>query len=681
MRFAQRSQRFGRILKTRIFAWLFIRVTAIWLFVPVIQSALFVPFLDGTHNHILDPWGNWLNAGGRIDAFPYGPMMYICFLPATYLFKLVGEFLGTSSLTSIQLSICFTMLVLDFGIVYFLGVFKEKNHTYWSWLVLVSPLAIFISFIHGQVDLVPAFFLFIAIREISRRKWFRVGLFLGIGIAAKFSLALVLPFILIYFISTHSQIKNMGRFVYGLSIPIILGFSPYLWSKGFRTMVLGTPETLKSFSLGISVGKFQVPLILIAYVLLFIWFWNLNRISAPVLQAFIGSSMLAIAGCQTSSVGWFWWGLPIIFLILKQGSSRTLFLVLAWQLTSIFVYLPLGNTTKVRFTSTEITLKLTTLQQNLFFSLNLILLVTIIAKVLMDAVTNSDRFALAKSPLAVSISGDSGVGKDSLTKSLASYLGEENSAILLGDDYHLYERGDISWLAITHLNPDANDLDLMRDHFRQFMRREKVVARHYDHAKGRFTLPREILPSDLIVINGLHAQLVTEPTDLDLKIFLSMDEDLRVKFKADRDLNERGHADFESILKSIKARESDYFDFVHPQAQSADLHFNVQALTIDPVRTLIHVRCSSSSYLRSLYATLMSITSCPVKINTFSGQVSLEVDAANFQASDSKVIIEALLPSADQLLSNEASYIDGDMGFMAATSLILLGKRRLASGS
>ena len=146
-------------------------------------------------------------------------------------------------------------------------------------------------------------------------------------------------------------------------------------------------------------------------------------------------------------------------------------------------------------------------------------------------------------------------------------------------------------------------------------------------------------------------------------------------------MNERGHADLKSILKSIKARESDYFDFVHPQAQSADLHFNVQALTIDPVRTLIHVRCSSASYLRSLYATLMSITSCPVKINTFSGQVSLEVDASNFQAGDSKVIIETLLPHADQLLSNETTYLEGDMGFMATTSLILLGKKRLANGA
>ena len=681
MRFAQKNQPFGRILKTKIFAWLLVRIAAIWLFVPVIQSALFVPFLDSTHNHILDPWGNWLSTGGRVDAFPYGPMMYVCFLPAIYLFKLIGEFLGVNGLTSVQLSIGFTMLVLDFALSYFLGVFREKKPSYWSWLVILSPLAIFISYIHGQLDLVPAFFLFIAVQEITKRNWLRVGLFLGIGIAAKFSLALVLPFILIYFISTHSQLKNMRKLLQGLAIPVILGFSPSLWSRGFRTMVLGTPETLKSFSLGISVDKFQVPLLLIAYVLLFIWFWNLNRISAPVLQAFIGSSMLAIAGCQTSSVGWFWWGLPIMFLMLKQGSSRSLFLVLTWQLTSIFVYLPLDTTAKVRFTTVSVSLRFTNLQQNLFFSLNLILLITIIAKVLIDAVNNSDRFKLARSPLAVSISGDSGVGKDSLTKSLTSYFGEENSAILLGDDYHLYERGDISWLATTHLNPDANDLDLMRDHFRQFMRREKVVARHYDHAKGRFTLPREILPSDLIFINGLHAQLVTEPTDLDLKIFLSMDEDLRVKLKADRDLNERGHADLKSILKSIKARESDYFDFVHPQAQSADLHFNVQALTIDPVRTLIHVRCSSSSYLRSLYATLMSITSCPVKINTFSGQVSLEVDASNFQAGDSKVIIETLLPHADQLLSNETTYLEGDMGFMATTSLILLGKKRLANGA
>ena len=125
MRFAQKNQPFGRILKTKIFAWLLVRIAAIWLFVPVIQSALFVPFLDSTHNHILDPWGNWLSTGGRVDAFPYGPMMYVCFLPAIYLFKLIGEFLGVNGLTSVQLSIGFTMLVLD--LVTFLGYSGKRN--------------------------------------------------------------------------------------------------------------------------------------------------------------------------------------------------------------------------------------------------------------------------------------------------------------------------------------------------------------------------------------------------------------------------------------------------------------------------------------------------------------------------------------------------------------------------
>ena len=58
----------------------------------------------------------------------------------------------------------------------------------------------------------------------------------------------------------------------------------------------------------------------------------------------------------------------------------------------------------------------------------------------------------------VGISGNSGVGKTSLTKNLELVFGINSVTKIKGDGYHIWDRSKLIWNTITHLNPRANEL-------------------------------------------------------------------------------------------------------------------------------------------------------------------------------------------------------------------------------
>ena len=100
---------------TEKLAWFGTRFFLIALFAPIVQNALFTPFLANASNNFIDPWGSWLNSGGRTDAFPYGPLMYgilvIASLFGNVLYS-VSDMFSLSDVTSLALS--FILLTFEY---------------------------------------------------------------------------------------------------------------------------------------------------------------------------------------------------------------------------------------------------------------------------------------------------------------------------------------------------------------------------------------------------------------------------------------------------------------------------------------------------------------------------------------------------------------------------------------
>jgi uridine kinase len=165
----------------------------------------------------------------------------------------------------------------------------------------------------------------------------------------------------------------------------------------------------------------------------------------------------------------------------------------------------------------------------------------------------------------IGICGDSGSGKSTLSNILLKTL---NDGIILDcDRYHKWERGNENWKNITHLNPEANHIELMKSHIASLKQGKSVLAADYCHDTGTFTTPQTIGPAKHTIVTGLHSLY---SSDYDLSIFMDIEPSLRKHWKVNRDVKERGYS-LQQVLDSIKKREGDYLRYVLPQRDKADL--------------------------------------------------------------------------------------------------------------
>src|ERR1700743_3363915 len=108
-------------------------------------------------------------------------------------------------------------------------------------------------------------------------------------------------------------------------------------------------------------------------------------------------------------------------------------------------------------------------------------------------------------PYIIGLAGESGVGKSAISNILSLYYGPENVLILSTDDLHKWERSDPNWKEMTHLNPEANNLDLGDFHLQQLTQNKSIWRSVYNHKTGHFDPPINLATKPIIIIEGLHA--------------------------------------------------------------------------------------------------------------------------------------------------------------------------------
>lgn len=176
-------------------------------------------------------------------------------------------------------------------------------------------------------------------------------------------------------------------------------------------------------------------------------------------------------------------------------------------------------------------------------------------------IINCDRF--------FAICGDSGTGKTTLSKLLLPYF--SNSFSLEGDRYHKWERNNPNWDSLTHLNPEANNINKMNKDVFDLKDGKSVYQVEYDHKNGNFTDEKEISASNVIVC-GLHS-LYNDNNLYNLKIYMDPDPDLKKEWKIKRDVLERGYKESD-VIKSIEKRKEDFKKYIEPQRELADIIVN-----------------------------------------------------------------------------------------------------------
>jgi phosphoribulokinase len=174
-------------------------------------------------------------------------------------------------------------------------------------------------------------------------------------------------------------------------------------------------------------------------------------------------------------------------------------------------------------------------------------------------------------PIILGVVGDSAAGKTTMTRGLVRALGEHAVTHTCTDDYHRYDRKQRAELGITPLHPDANYLDVMAQDLRHLRAGEAILKPVYRHSDGTFAPPVYVRPGGFAIVEGLLGYHTPAMRDCyDVRVFLAPPEEMRRRWKVQRDCSRRGYTTDE-VLAELDRREPDSAAFIRPQERSADM--------------------------------------------------------------------------------------------------------------
>ena len=174
-------------------------------------------------------------------------------------------------------------------------------------------------------------------------------------------------------------------------------------------------------------------------------------------------------------------------------------------------------------------------------------------------------------PIVLGVVGDSAAGKTTITRGLVRVLGEDHVTHVCTDDYHRYDREQRAQRGITPLHPDCNYLDVMAQDLGHLRDGDALLKPVYRHVDGTFGPPVYVKPRVFTVVEGLLGYYTPEMRDCyDVRVFLAPPEELRRRWKVQRDCSRRGYTT-DQVLAELDRREPDSAQYIRPQERHADL--------------------------------------------------------------------------------------------------------------
>jgi phosphoribulokinase len=174
-------------------------------------------------------------------------------------------------------------------------------------------------------------------------------------------------------------------------------------------------------------------------------------------------------------------------------------------------------------------------------------------------------------PIMLSIAGDSGSGKTTITRGVVRVLGEDKVTHFCADDYHRYDRRQRAERGITPLDPECNYIDVLTQDVRHLRQNEAILKPVYQHADGTFGPPAYMTPARFVVAEGLLVNHTPELREMfDVRVYLNPPEEIRRRWKVARDCSRRGYST-NQVLTELDRRERDSEAFIRPQRHYADM--------------------------------------------------------------------------------------------------------------
>ena len=564
-----------RIKEKRILvsAMIIFKVILAGLFSSDFQDNMFIPFVDCFLSG-KDPYAFFYEKS-LPQSFPYFPLMLYIESIGGLLIMMAG---GSVFLRNLLFKA--PLFLFDFITYMFIGKMGMRfkyAYVFYS----MSPILLYGTYMHGQLDIIPTAILVVAVYYIT--SWRRqinlvIGsVILGLALSTKFHIIAAVPLLAIYVVKKKDIRWCCESLLITMATVFLISF-PFI-GEGFYNTVLQNNEQSVLLTVGIEYGVLKVLLPLFAVLLIYAKAYDLDYFNRELLISMLGMLFAVFLICIPSSPAWFTWIIPFVALYfgyISKGKYKAIGVYFIFNLVYLiyFVFLYHTQYTDLYFLGSSLqNLKINNDEiRNIGFTILVTLLAVIIYKVFQSGIESNGLYQRGDMPFTIGISGDSGTGKSRMIEKIQDLFGNESDVLTIeGDGDHRWERNDEKWNEFTALDPKANYLYKQANDIRDLRRGNRVNRRDYDHDFGVFTEEKRYRPKKYMVISGLHVLYLPQlRNELDLKIYMDTDTKLQKFWKIRRDVSVRGHK-IDEIMAEIDRRTEDAQRYILPQKQYADI--------------------------------------------------------------------------------------------------------------
>ena len=176
--------------------------------------------------------------------------------------------------------------------------------------------------------------------------------------------------------------------------------------------------------------------------------------------------------------------------------------------------------------------------------------------------------------MVIGIAGGTGSGKTTITKRLIERFGGDVSVIHHDNYYKAHHSMPYEERALLNYDhPDAFDTDMLIEHLKLLKQGKSVQCPVYDYSiHDRTEETITIRPTRVIIVEGILIYENRELCDqMDIKIFVDADADVRILRRIVRDVRDRGRS-LESVINQYLSTVKPMHEaFVEPSKRRADV--------------------------------------------------------------------------------------------------------------
>jgi hypothetical protein len=229
----------------------------------------------------------------------------------------------------------FPYLIFDLGVLWLLTKLFGDGEKKWLVFILwlFNPLAFYTSFMIGQFDIIPVFWVLLSLMLVKQKKINWAAFCLGVGGAYKMFPLFFLPFLAV---NEGKNLWQKGKlFLIGLA-PYLTTILPFLGSASFRQNVLFSNQSQKILFAKINVsGAEYLSLFVVFYVGLLL----LTNFKKMVLWKWFLMVMLVLFSLTHYHPQWFLWLSPLLVIFWAEYPDKRIYPLIffwSWFLITLF---------------------------------------------------------------------------------------------------------------------------------------------------------------------------------------------------------------------------------------------------------------------------------------------------------------------------------------------------------